>query len=144
MADLFCSIKEEKPVLSVAQVIEQVRREPEVSLPEGLVLAPRTPPPDLTRPSARTPRARALTPPAPHAYGVDEIELPHRSAKPESLIRAWVTSGEHRWVISGERLRGSMVTVDMNANNPGEWMLHRHVADHIDAGMLTSYPILPY
>jgi FtsP/CotA-like multicopper oxidase with cupredoxin domain len=42
-----------------------------------------------------------------------------------------------------ELLPGSMVTVDMKADNPGEWMLHCHVADHIDAGMLTSYQIRP-
>jgi hypothetical protein len=36
---------------------------------------------------------------------VDEIELPHRPAKPQTLIRAWVTSGKHRRVTSGERLR---------------------------------------
>jgi len=37
----------------------------------------------------------------------------------------------------------SMVTVNMNANNPGEWMFHCHVVDHIAAGMLTTYQILP-
>jgi transposase InsO family protein len=42
LADLLCSIKEEKPALSVAQVIEQVLAQPEVSLPEGVVLAPAT------------------------------------------------------------------------------------------------------
>jgi putative transposase len=42
MADLLCSIKEETPALSVAQVIEQALAQPEVSLPEGVVLAPAT------------------------------------------------------------------------------------------------------
>ena len=42
-----------------------------------------------------------------------------------------------------ELLPGSMVTADMKANNPGEWLLHCHVADHIDAGMFTTYRILP-
>ncbi|TMB23463.1 MAG: copper oxidase [Deltaproteobacteria bacterium] len=42
-----------------------------------------------------------------------------------------------------ELLPASMVTADMNADNPGEWMFHCHVADHIDAGMLTTYQILP-
>jgi transposase InsO family protein len=42
LADLLCSIKEDKPALSVAQVIEQVVTQPEVELPEGLVLAPAT------------------------------------------------------------------------------------------------------
>ncbi|WP_027157712.1 multicopper oxidase domain-containing protein [Methylobacter luteus] len=41
-----------------------------------------------------------------------------------------------------ELLPASMVTADMNANNPGEWMYHCHVTDHIEAGMATSYLIL--
>ena len=40
-------------------------------------------------------------------------------------------------------LPGSMITADMAADNPGEWMLHCHVSDHVAAGMLTSYQILP-
>jgi FtsP/CotA-like multicopper oxidase with cupredoxin domain len=36
-----------------------------------------------------------------------------------------------------------MITATMKADNPGEWMYHCHVADHIDAGMLTSYTIEP-
>ncbi|MBI4985630.1 MAG: multicopper oxidase domain-containing protein [Rhodocyclales bacterium] len=42
-----------------------------------------------------------------------------------------------------ELMPASMVTADMKADNPGEWMFHCHVADHIDAGMITSYEILP-
>lgn len=42
-----------------------------------------------------------------------------------------------------ELMPASMVTADMKADNPGEWMYHCHVADHIDAGMMTSYRILP-
>jgi manganese oxidase len=42
-----------------------------------------------------------------------------------------------------EIMPASMLTADMNANNPGEWMYHCHVADHIDAGMMASYVILP-
>jgi FtsP/CotA-like multicopper oxidase with cupredoxin domain len=40
-----------------------------------------------------------------------------------------------------ELLPGSMATVDMKADNPGTWMFHCHVADHIKAGMLTTYTI---
>jgi FtsP/CotA-like multicopper oxidase with cupredoxin domain len=40
-----------------------------------------------------------------------------------------------------ELLPGSMATADMLADNRGTWMLHCHVADHIDAGMLTTYTI---
>jgi len=29
------------------------------------------------------------------------------------------------------------VTVDVEADNPGSWMLHRHNADHAEAGMMT-------
>ncbi len=42
-----------------------------------------------------------------------------------------------------ELLPGSMVTADMKANNPGEWLYHCHVADHINAGMFTTYLVLP-
>lgn len=40
-------------------------------------------------------------------------------------------------------LPGGMVTADMKADNPGEWLFHCHVADHIDAGMFATYQILP-
>ena len=42
-----------------------------------------------------------------------------------------------------ELLPGSMVTADMLADNPGTWLLHCHVADHLDAGMFTTYTIAP-
>jgi FtsP/CotA-like multicopper oxidase with cupredoxin domain len=38
-------------------------------------------------------------------------------------------------------LPASTVSADMNADNPGEWLYHCHVADHIDAGMFTTYQI---
>jgi manganese oxidase len=34
-----------------------------------------------------------------------------------------------------------MVTADMVADNPGTWLLHCHVADHLDAGMVAGYTI---
>ncbi len=40
-----------------------------------------------------------------------------------------------------ELLPASMKTVDMQADNPGEWMYHCHVADHITAGMMASYTV---
>lgn len=40
-----------------------------------------------------------------------------------------------------ELLPGSMVTVDMLADNPGTWLFHCHVADHMEAGMMASYTI---
>ncbi len=36
-----------------------------------------------------------------------------------------------------------MVTVDMVADNPGTWLFHCHVADHMDAGMSALYQVLP-
>jgi len=40
-----------------------------------------------------------------------------------------------------ELLPASMVTVDMLADNPGTWMFHCHVADHMEAGMMVSYTV---
>lgn len=42
-----------------------------------------------------------------------------------------------------ELLPASMITADMEADNPGEWLYHCHVADHIEAGMSTTYQIVP-
>lgn len=40
-------------------------------------------------------------------------------------------------------LPGTHVTVDMQPDDPGVWMYHCHVNDHIDAGMMGSYTVLP-
>jgi FtsP/CotA-like multicopper oxidase with cupredoxin domain len=40
-----------------------------------------------------------------------------------------------------ELLPGSMKVADMVARNPGVWMLHCHVNDHMTAGMYTTYTI---
>jgi hypothetical protein len=40
-----------------------------------------------------------------------------------------------------ELLPGSMKTVDMLADNPGSWMFHCHVEDHMEAGMMAIYTI---
>lgn len=40
-----------------------------------------------------------------------------------------------------ELLPGSMTTVDMIADNPGTWMFHCHVEDHMEAGMMAVYTI---
>jgi FtsP/CotA-like multicopper oxidase with cupredoxin domain len=34
-------------------------------------------------------------------------------------------------------------TVDITADNPGTWMFHCHVNDHIKAGMMTLFTIVP-
>jgi len=40
-----------------------------------------------------------------------------------------------------ELLPGSMLAVDMVADNPGTWLFHCHVADHMEAGMMASFTI---
>ncbi len=42
-----------------------------------------------------------------------------------------------------ELLPGTMVTVDMAAKTPGNWLYHCHVADHITAGMNTRWRVIP-
>ena len=39
-------------------------------------------------------------------------------------------------------LPAGMVTADMVPDDPGTWMFHCHVADHITAGMLTRYRVV--
>jgi hephaestin len=38
-------------------------------------------------------------------------------------------------------LPASMVVADMAPDNPGIWLFHCHVNDHITAGMLTRYQV---
>jgi hephaestin len=40
-------------------------------------------------------------------------------------------------------LPAAMVVADMVPDNPGIWLFHCHVSDHINAGMLARYQILP-
>jgi hephaestin len=40
-------------------------------------------------------------------------------------------------------LPAQMVTADMTPDNPGIWLFHCHVNDHIAAGMLSRYQVLP-
>jgi FtsP/CotA-like multicopper oxidase with cupredoxin domain len=47
--------------------------------------------------------------------------------------------GQH--VDTVELLPASMRVVDMVPDNPGTWMLHCHVADHMAAGMYASYVV---
>ncbi len=48
---------------------------------------------------------------------------------------------ENRHTDVVELLPGSMKTVDMVADNPGSWMFHCHVEDHMEAGMMAVYTI---
>ncbi|MGH0189346.1 UNVERIFIED_CONTAM: hypothetical protein FKN15_034964 [Acipenser sinensis] len=34
-------------------------------------------------------------------------------------------------------------TIEMTVSNPGTWLLHCHVTDHIHAGMETTYTVHP-
>ncbi len=38
---------------------------------------------------------------------------------------------------------GSTVDLLMEASNPGEWMIHCHIAEHLDAGMMGSFTVSP-
>ncbi|MFZ0317761.1 MAG: multicopper oxidase domain-containing protein, partial [Candidatus Sulfotelmatobacter sp.] len=40
-----------------------------------------------------------------------------------------------------ELLPGSMKTVDMIADNPGTWMFHCHVEDHMENGMMAVFTV---
>jgi FtsP/CotA-like multicopper oxidase with cupredoxin domain len=51
-----------------------------------------------------------------------------------------VTDGKQNTAVI-ELLPGSMKTVDMLADNPGSWMFHCHVEDHMEAGMMAIYTI---
>src|SRR5215471_12045966 len=42
-----------------------------------------------------------------------------------------------------ELLPGSMATADMIADNPGTWLFHCHVSDHMEGGMMATYTIYP-
>ena len=53
-----------------------------------------------------------------------------------------VIEGGHRTDVV-ELLPASMHTVDMTPDNPGLWMFHCHVNDHIAAGMSAFYEVLP-
>ena len=40
-------------------------------------------------------------------------------------------------------MQAQMETVDMVPDNPGAWMFHCHIDDHMDAGMVTLYKVEP-
>jgi FtsP/CotA-like multicopper oxidase with cupredoxin domain len=42
-----------------------------------------------------------------------------------------------------ELMQAQMVTVDMVPDDPGIWMFHCHIDDHMDAGMATFYQVKP-
>jgi FtsP/CotA-like multicopper oxidase with cupredoxin domain len=36
---------------------------------------------------------------------------------------------------------GSTVDILLEASNPGSWMLHCHIAEHLSAGMMTHFTV---
>jgi len=62
-----------------------------------------------------------------------DIHTPHWHGKT-------VTDGRRNTDVI-ELLPGSMVAVDMLADNPGTWLFHCHVSDHMEAGMMAVYTI---
>jgi Multicopper oxidase len=42
-----------------------------------------------------------------------------------------------------ELLPGTMKIADMRADNPGQWLLHCHVADHMSGGMFARFTVHP-
>lgn len=53
-----------------------------------------------------------------------------------------VLQGGHRTDVIN-LLPSTMVSVDMLADNPGTWLYHCHVTDHITAGMVTRWRVKP-
>jgi hypothetical protein len=47
----------------------------------------------------------------------------------------------HRHADVIELLPGSMATADMVADNPGTWLFHCHVSDHMESGMMAVFTI---
>ena len=56
-------------------------------------------------------------------------------------VRWYVTLRSGRTTDVIEVFPGGMVTADMVADNPGTWLVHCHVADHLNAGMVATYTI---
>lgn len=64
-----------------------------------------------------------------------DVHTPHWHGNAVTL------NGHHTDVV--ELFPASMKTVTMLADNPGTWMYHCHVNDHIDAGMMALYVVKP-
>ena len=71
-----------------------------------------------------------------HLLGMgNEIDLHSAHWHGETVV----DEGRHTDVI--ELLPGSMRTVDMIADNPGTWMFHCHVEDHMESGMMAVFTV---
>ena len=67
--------------------------------------------------------------------GEQDIHTPHWHGK------TVLFQNRHADVI--ELLPASTATVDMVADNPGTWLFHCQVTDHMEAGMMATYTIYP-
>jgi FtsP/CotA-like multicopper oxidase with cupredoxin domain len=45
--------------------------------------------------------------------------------------------------VKGEEAVGSTVDLLIDASNPGAWMLHCHIAEHLGAGMMAVLHVDP-
>ncbi|MBS1852896.1 MAG: multicopper oxidase domain-containing protein [Acidobacteria bacterium] len=62
-----------------------------------------------------------------------DLHTPHWHGKTVDYV------GRHTDVV--ELLPATMAVADMVADNPGSWMYHCHVSDHMEAGMMAIYTI---
>ncbi len=71
-----------------------------------------------------------------HLIGMGtEVDLHTVHWHGETVLQA----GQRRDVI--DLLPNTTATVDMRADNPGDWLYHCHVTDHITAGMVTRWRV---
>jgi len=67
--------------------------------------------------------------------GEQDLHTPHLNGK--------TVEYQNRHVDVIELLPASTATVDMLADNPGTWLFHCQVTDHMEAGMMATYTIYP-
>jgi len=67
--------------------------------------------------------------------GEQDLHTPHWHGK--------TVEYQNRHVDVIELLPASTATVDMLADNPGTWLFHCQVTDHMEAGMMATYTIYP-
>lgn len=73
------------------------------------------------------------------SYKLQIISIPYNfSTHPQSLLQ----SGESYRADVVDLFPGTFEVVEMVASNPGTWLLHCHVTDHVHAGMETLFTVL--
>lgn len=68
-----------------------------------------------------------------------DLHTPHWHG--QTLLMASTMGGMRTDMV--ELLPGSMKILDMQPDNPGTWLFHCHVNDHISAGMLATFAVEP-